>query len=254
MSKRLGLVVLLAAAMLWVPVVTADQEPTLESVERAIVEKLDALQSASATFSFEAQVKLSPDQANPMRIVGGGSDEYLKKDGVPLYRLSAWGGFSETAKLAQAQLVFDGKVAHYDALVPLFRVDETGTWDPGESFNPSAQTLFNELRKHVDLALLAPAKVGEQDVYVLEGTLKEGVQGGPVSKVRLLFAQDTGIPLKIEIIDKDGNGMGTLTTTDVKVNPDLSQDQFVFAPLERPKPPAPKPEASDQADPEADQK
>lgn len=253
MSKRLGMVVLLAAAMLWLPVATA-QEQSVEAIQKAVAEKMDALKSMSSNLDLNVEVKFNPDQPNPLKLVGGGYTDFLRKGETGLYRLYIWAGFSETAKLAQAQGVFDGKILHYDALVPLAQVSESGTEDPGESFKPGAQVMFAELQKHANLAALPPSKVDDKDVYVLEGTPKEGADWGPVAKVKVCFAQDTGIPLKIAVVGKEGNDMGGLSMTDIKVDAELSEDRFIYVALAPPAPPAPKPEASDQADSEADQK
>ena len=254
MSKRLGMVVVLAAAMLWIPVATA-QEQSVEAIQKAVAEKMDGLKSLSSPLALNVEVKLNPDMPNPLKLVGGGSVDYLKKGDKPLYRADIWAGFSETApKMAQAQSAYDGKLVHYDVFIPLAKIDETGTVDPGESFKADANVMFAELRKYVDLTALPPAQLGDTDVYVLEGKPKEGTDWGPVAKVRISFAQDTGIPLKVAIVGADDTDMGTLSMTGLKVNGELSEDNFKIVPFARPIPPAPKPEASDQADSEADQK
>ena len=252
-KRHVAAAVVLAAAMLWIPVATA-QEQSVEAIEKAVAEKMNALKSLSSNLDLSVQVKLNPDMPNPLKLVGGGSVDYLKKDDKPLYRIDVWAGFSEAAKMAQAQSAYDGKLMHYDVLVALAKIDETGAEDPGESFKADANALFTELRKHVDLTALAPAKLGDTDVYVLEGKPKEGADWGPVAKVRICFAQDTGIPLKVAAVGADDTDMGTLSMTGLEVNGELSEDKFKIIPFVRPTPPAPKPEASDKADSEADQK
>jgi len=250
MSKRVGMVVVLAAAMLWIPVATA-QEQSVEAIQKAVAEKMNALKSLSSPLDLNVEVKLNPDMPNPLKLVGGGSVDYLKKDDKPLYRIDVWAGFSEATKMAQAQSAYDGTLVHYDVLVPLAKIDETGTEDPGESFKADANALFTELRKHVDLSALPSAKLGETDVYVLEGKPKEGTDWGPVAKVRICFAQDTGIPLKVAAVGADDTDMGILSMTGLKVDGELSDDKLNIIPFVRATPPAPKPESSNAG---ADQK
>jgi len=238
--------VLLAAALLWVPAAAADQAQSVEAIQKAVAEKLNALKSLSSDLSLDVAVKLNPEMPTPLKLVGGGSVDYLKKDETPLYRADIWAGFSATAKpMAQAQSAYDGTLVHYDALIPLAKIDEQGTEDPGESFKVDADALFAELRKHADLTALPPAKLGDTDVYVLQGTPKAGADWGPVTKVRICFAQDTGIPIKAAAVGEDGTDMGTLSMTGLQVNGDISEDKFTFVPFARPTPPAPKPAPAD---------
>lgn len=256
-TKRITLVVM-AAMLLWIPAILAEEAAapeSLEAIEKAIIEKWDALSAMSAAFDISVAVKLNPDMPNPMKLTGAGSTDYRKKDDKTCYRVDTWVGFSPASKMAQFQAVYDGTTLYRDIFVPLAKIRETGAADPSEAITPGGKELLEMAHKHLDLAAGGSEKVGDQDCYVVEGALKEQNEKNPVAKIKICFAKETGVPLLIAAMDEAGAQIGTIAFKDVKVNHELADSVFQYVQLELPPPRTPKPEkTAEEATPAADEK
>jgi len=240
-TKRITLLVM-AAMLLWIPALLAAEAAapqSIESIEKAIVEKWDALSAMSAAFDINVQVQLNPDNPNLMKLTGAGSTDYRKKGDKKCYRVDAWAGFSPASKMAQFQAVHDGTTLYRDISVPLLKIRETGAADPSEAITPGGKELLEMAHKYVDLAAAASEKVADQDCYVVEGALKEQDAKNPVAKIKICFAKATGVPLLIAALDKAGVQIGSIALKDVKVNHELADSVFQYVPLVLPAPPAP---------------
>ena len=236
MKKRAGLTLLMMTMVVWIPAAVAEG-PTLEAIEKAVVEKWDALTSMSGTLDLALEVKLNPNATAPMKLAGGGDVAYLKRDN-PLYRSYIWVGIGHS-KMVEAQAVSDGAKMQYEASIPMGQVRESGTVDTAEVGAPGGKPLFDLLREHFVLAALPDAKVGEKPAYVVEAKPKDDSDEVPVSKLEIFFDQTTGIPVKLRAVGKDGAEMGALTMKDLKVNETLGEDVFVFKSILPPAPAAP---------------
>ena len=261
-TKRITLLVM-AAMVLWIPAVSqagaapaglakeAAAPQSLESIEKAIIEKWDALSAMSAAFDINVEVKLNPDMPNPMKLTGVGSADYRKKADKKCYRIDAWAGFSAASKMAQYQEVCDGTNVYRDIFVPLLQIRETGAANPSEVVSPDPKKLLELAGEHLNLAAAASEKVADQDCYVVEGAPKEQDAKNPVAKVKICFAKATGVPLLIAAMDKAGIQIGSIALKDVKVNHELADSVFQYVPLVLPAPPAPPAPAEPAKTPEA---
>ncbi|NIA15050.1 MAG: hypothetical protein GWP08_13335 [Nitrospiraceae bacterium] len=236
MKMRSGVAVLMMAMALWVPAALAEV-PTLEAIEKAVVEKWDALTSMSGTLDLALEFKLNPNMAKPVPLMGGGDVAYLKKDN-PLYRSYIWVGIGQS-KLVEAQAVSDGAKTQYEASVPMAQVRESGTVDTAEIGAPGGKPLFDMLREHLVLSALPDAKIGEKPAYAIAAKPKEDSDEVPVSTLEIFFDQETGIPVKLRAVGKDGAEMGSLTMKDLKINETLGEGVFTFKSILPPAPPAP---------------
>jgi hypothetical protein len=111
--------------------------------------------------------------------------------------------------------VTDGKKMAYKSKT-------TGDWD---------QSPFEIWRKEWDLKLLSDESVDGASCYVIEATPKPGsdtAAGGASGKMVFQYRKDCGLNVKMVSYDKDGKVTFTSSSTDVKVNPNLSDDRFVF--------------------------
>lgn len=233
MKRYAGMMLLAAAALMWAQAALA--EDTVESIEKAVVEQWDKLKSMSATLGLVADVKLNPEAEKAMHLVGGGSTAFMKKGDAPMYCLDVWAGLNEKAPMAKAKIVHDGVDTYLDTV--LMGKNRSQKLDGG-GVAPGGKALFDLLKEHATLSVLPSEKVDGKDVHVIEATPKEPSDDVPISKVRLYFAKDTGIPLKVEIVGKDATPMGEITMSDVKVNPELAAGLFVYTPPAPPAPPA----------------
>jgi outer membrane lipoprotein-sorting protein len=82
-------------------------------------------------------------------------------------------------------------------------------------------------KESADLKVLPDASVDGRAVWVLEATPK-GEAAAMQGKSILSFDKDTGQMIKMVANSPDGKPMTTMTLTDIKVNPDLGPDRFVF--------------------------
>lgn len=234
MKKHFGVVALVVAAILFMQGAMA--QDTVESIEKAAIAQWDKLKSISATLDLNVSVKLNPSVDKPLVLVGGGSTAYLKKDGKIMGRIEAWTGMTEQVKLASANGVCDGEKAYLDVVF----MGKREHIEADATAVPVGKAGFDSLKQHLNLAAAPAAKVGDEDCYVLEGTPKEELDENiPVGKVAIYISKKTGILLKIGVLDRQGSEIGALTVNDIKVNPDLSPDLFVYVPPAPPTPPTP---------------
>ncbi|GAF73674.1 unnamed protein product, partial [marine sediment metagenome] len=83
------------------------------------------------------------------------------------------------------------------------------------------------MKKNSTLTLLPDEKVEEQAAYVIESKPKSpGPQ--PMAKSKMFFAKDSGIMIKMVGLDAEGKAIMTMNVKDVKLNPEISPDRFVF--------------------------
>lgn len=235
MKMRLVLTILVAAVVLWMPLASA--QDTVESIQKAVIEKWDGLKSMSGTFNLNVQYKIKPDMPNPLKLMGGGSTDYVKVDQTAKYRMNAWAGFSEAAKMGQLQSLFDGTTAYVDTLF-MGKVDSKQL-PASEAIAPGGKAFFDFVNQHVNLAPSAAVDVNGKACYALEGAFKEVDEGNPVGKIIACFDKETGVPMKINVIDKQGVEIGVITMTDVKINPEIKEEVFKYVPLTPPAPPTP---------------
>lgn len=98
---------------------------------------------------------------------------------------------------------------------------------PDTSVTGDPKKLFEKIKADNTVKVLPDAKVDGVDTYVLEVTPKQA-DAGPVAKSTMYFAKDTGINVKIVGVDKDGKEVFTNTSTDIKLNTEISKDRFAF--------------------------
>lgn len=82
-------------------------------------------------------------------------------------------------------------------------------------------------KETADLKLLPEATEDGRAVWVLEAMPKGGAASGQ-GKTILSFDKETGQMIKMVAHTPDGKPMTTMTYSDIKVNPDIKADRFVF--------------------------
>jgi hypothetical protein len=233
MKRIVCVVVAMAFLAAWIPAAIA--EDTLDSVEKTVTENWNKLTSVSSGFDLAAQVKMKPEQPNPFPVVGGGQIDYVKKGETIQYKAYVWAGLTPTVKMAQAQALFDGKDGYYDAMVPLASVNESGTVPASDLIAPGGKPLFDALKANfTDLAVAPSEKIGDKDCFVIKGVLKNQDPKIPISKGMLYLAKDTGVPMKVVVVDAAGAEMGSIAMKGVKTNGPVDPGAFVHTPLQVP--------------------
>ena len=102
-------------------------------------------------------------------------------------------------------------------------------FDPKNQPSPfDAMAMFKMIEEHFNLKLLPDETVDGKSMYVLEMTFKEPQPGMPISKTKLYYDKSTAIAVKSISYDEKGKAVGTMTTSDVKIDATVPQDHFVF--------------------------
>ncbi|MCX5769801.1 MAG: hypothetical protein NTZ09_05960 [Candidatus Hydrogenedentes bacterium] len=213
-------------------------QDSIDQIEQGVSAQFAKLQSFSGAYDLTASFKLKPEQTAPMNLVGGGTVDYAKVGETPRYKGFLWAGFSPTGRLLQAQALYDGQIGYYEALAPLFKLNESGQATMAEIVPPGGKLVFDAMRKNLaNLTALPAEQVNGQDCYVLRASIKDAES--PVAGLKAWFAKATGILYKVTLADAAGADMAVITMNDVKVNGEMAGDPFKFVSLAPPPPPAP---------------
>ncbi|HUW62444.1 MAG TPA: hypothetical protein VMZ06_15675 [Candidatus Bathyarchaeia archaeon] len=231
---RMYFVLPLLVSLIAAPVFAQD---SIDQIEQAVSAQFDKLASFSGAYDLTASFKLKPEQTAPMKLVGGGTVDYAKVGETPRYKGFLWAGFSPTGRLLQAQALYDGQVGYYEALAPLFKLNESGQATMAEIVPPGGKWLFNVMRKNLANLTALPAElVNGQDCHVLRASVKEAES--PVAGFKAWFAKTTGILSKVTLLDAAGTEMAVITMKNLNVNGEMAGDAFKFVSLAAPAPPA----------------
>ena len=218
-GKRWALVV---ALVMCAPAARAEE--TLESVEKKIGDLWGRMESMSA--------KMDVALAGP----GGGTTskgtmEYLKKGDKELFRFDQQ--FQQVVgaeKLTIIELsVFDGEhfytLQEFDGKRVAVKRNKDALQGRG-----GGKMMLDSLRANYTLKLGTDANVGGQDVWVIEAA-PQGDARSAVNLMRLMVAKTTGIPLKVETVDKDGKVQMSVTYSDAKPGVKLDAERFTLKAL-----------------------
>jgi outer membrane lipoprotein-sorting protein len=213
-------------------------QSSVEEIEQALIAQWDKLQSFSGAYDLTASFKVNPEQTAPMNLVGGGTVDYVKVGGVPRYKGFLWAGFSPTGRLLQAQALYDGQAGYYEALAPLFKLNESGQATMADVIPPGGKALFDAMHKNLaNIAALPAEQVNGQDCYVLQAAAKD--PKSPVAGLKAWFSKASGIVQKVTLMDASGTQMALIAMKDLKLNGEIAADTFKFVSLAPPAPPAP---------------
>jgi outer membrane lipoprotein-sorting protein len=221
--------VLLTAAVcvvVWAGLGWADD---LESVQKELAAKGAAMKSctykSTSTIVSEAPVKSRTETV--------GTDEMLKKDGKWLHRMD-----SKSTTVMEV----GGEEQKTESTV-LVVSDEKYTWTLtdsqgrkvvvknklAEGQNMAVGEGFEALRKDYDLKLLPDETVEGKPAWVIEATPKKGTPAAQTG-MTMRYYYDKGSGMMVKMAGKTVDGKTTMTSIvkDLKVNPDISADRFVF--------------------------
>lgn len=191
---------------------------TLETVEKKIIAKWSKLKSMSAKMTMEMKGPAMSGKSD-------GTVEYLQQDGLELFRIEMKmeQAMGDQKREISASTICDGKFVYTtsDMMGQKYVMKQK---PDAMQVSPGGKLMFESLKKNSELKLLPDKKVDGKAAFVIEASPKAA--GGQPSK--LFFAQDTGMMLKMVALDPEGNPAMTMSYTDVKLNPKLDPDRFVF--------------------------
>lgn len=97
---------------------------------------------------------------------------------------------------------------------------------PAQAAHP--RTLFAQLRMYNNISLLPDEKVAGEDCYVFELKAKSTEGESPTGRSVMYYQKSSGISVKSQGFDANGKLTSTSTTTELKINVDISADRFKF--------------------------
>ncbi len=224
----IGLVLFLAC------VSAASAEQTLESVEKEVEQMWAKINSFTSNVTSDTTVAIGPAT---MKSHAVGTLECLKQGDVSFYRLEMLNKIDTGIPLAGAMeqkmlSVFDGENMYNDmeamGMRQVFRMspEESGKQGP-----LSGKSMFAALRAQGDVKLLPDATVDGKSVYVVEVTPSPETKSSaptPISLMRTYISKELGLQVKMDVLDEKGQPMSTTVYSDIKVNPTLAAERFVY--------------------------
>jgi outer membrane lipoprotein-sorting protein len=227
MSRRFVLCELSACALLWGAALA--QAESVDEVSRLITDKMRAVKTLSAKTHTEAETS-SPGYTDHR--TSDGLLELMRKDGKVFVRRESREVATTTAaghesKQEGATLaVMDGSGYVYSYIEgggqkAAYKTKSQMDWDA----NP-----IEAAKAAYDIELLPNDVVDGAPVYVFKLTPKPG-SGGEGTALEY-FRKDCGYPVKIVHFDATGEPLMTATSSDLKINQEISPERFIFSPPE----------------------
>lgn len=205
---------------------------TIESVEKAIIEK-----TAKHT-SFQGKTSSTQDMlAGEMKFTSKGdmAYEFMKKGDKWLYR-SEGRTKSTTVMSGQEQKSDSTVLMICDGEFLYTLTDNDGqkmamkTRAPDQNIMVTNKAYFDNLRKDFDLKLLPDETIDGKSTWVIEATNKQAksMPAGTLTTMLNYFDKDSGLTIRTIGKDSTGKTVMTTNTTDIKINPTIAADRFVF--------------------------
>jgi outer membrane lipoprotein-sorting protein len=163
-----------------------------------------------------------------MSMKSEGTIEYLIQDGKELFRMDM------TMKQSMGGQEMDGSMSTIADGQFVYAVTEMmgqkmAMKQKPDSFQGAVggKQMFEDMKKSNELKLLPDEKVDGQATFVIEATPKSAGPR-PYANSKMFFAKDSGIMVKMVGVDTGGNEVMTMKVSDVKRDPKIDADRFVF--------------------------
>jgi len=191
-----------------------------------LVTRWDQLQSFSAAVATE----LSQGAGKPGMTKGKGTYECAKRGDKLLIRFrlvnNVWVETGEAKRVHTGErlvFVYDGEFLYYQLQQPQLNKTTKSVYEPDRILQFGGRELFHSLSETSSLKLAGEQIIDDRAAYVIEATPTTG-DGSAVH----YFDKQTGARLKMIERDKDGKNTLTLTLSDLKANPEFSEDYFTY--------------------------
>lgn len=90
----------------------------------------------------------------------------------------------------------------------------------------ASKEMFEALKEEAEIKVLDDEKIDGTDCHVLEITPKQ--KEGPISKMKLWCAKDSGITIRTAALAADGKPLHTQTLSNIKLNAKIDAERFKF--------------------------
>lgn len=213
------------------------QEPTLESVETAIDEAWQKVNTFTANMTMDMTVPMGPMS---VKSNATGQVEFMRVGEGQRFRMeivNKLGGNMPIPGGAMEQKVlsvYNGELIYNEMEVMGMKKYSKAKPKDGDSNDPmGGKGVVDSLRKKGEVKLLPDEELNGASTYVLEVIPNEHMKKeGPIkpSKAKFYIAKDSGIRLRTDMFDAEGATLMTTSYTDVKVNPELDPKRFEYTP------------------------
>jgi outer membrane lipoprotein-sorting protein len=225
-----------AGAMVATLLTAASAEPTLDSVEKEIAERLKTLKSYTADMKMEASTTIGPI---PVKTKGKGTVEKLLVDEVWRFRMNlvntmtsdslpgAMGGMQTTVLT-----VFDGEMNYAEAEIMGMKQVMKKAPEPTDVVR-KGDAPFAKLRAQGEIKLLPEEKVGEAPCYVIQVIASDEARAAKPElprRIMMYFAKDSGIPVRSHMFGEADKSIGSMELSNIKLNPELDPEKFTYTP------------------------
>jgi len=191
-----------------------------------LVARWDQLQSFSAAVATE----LSQGAGKPGMTKGKGTYECARRGDKLLVRFglvnNVWVETGDAQRIHTGEIllfVYDGEFLYSQLQQPQLKKTTKSVYEPDRVLQVGGRELFRSLPETNGLKLAGEQMVDDRAAYVIEAAPTTG-DGSAVH----YFDKQTGARLKMIERDKDGKDTLTLTLSDLKANPELSEDYFTY--------------------------
>ncbi len=222
--------VLLTATMFGGISVFAAAPPTVEEAQKQIAEKFSDVRSCTAlvtTIETSDPGDGTSARAEIRRRIewkrAGGSFLYRAESSTEIRRTS--GGITTTEE-ATATSVSDG--VHVVAITEQEGRTSATKRKADISNVPDTSALLDELRVDQTLRRLPDTKVGTSDCFVIQ-VIPKNRADSDITQTVIYVRKDIGMDVRTIVYDKKNKPIYTSTTTDIRINPELSADRFRVA-------------------------
>ncbi|MCG8404849.1 MAG: outer membrane lipoprotein-sorting protein [Phycisphaerales bacterium] len=205
---------------------------TLEDVKKKIHDKLASYQSLHYKLKSVTDIK-SPQMTMNMR--SDTTFDCIRKGDKVLYRSEQKSKTDQ--KIAGIEQKSDGYTLVIDDGAYVYSYSEQAGQKSAskEKSSPETQTnpfdaakSFKSTEQMFNLKLLPDETINGQPTYVIEMTPKNAAMKAFSGKNVNYYDKKTGISVKSVSYDPKGKVVGTITTTDIKINPKVDPSLFVF--------------------------
>lgn len=199
---------------------------SLGNIEKKAEEVWSKIEAFTGDVTLEASLPIS---AQPAQVLGAGTLEYLRDEGVEKYRQRITIEVPPAlGNEAAFEALFDGETLHLTNELLGQRREATSRYDVMRGIlPPGGKNLIKILRERLDLKVLPEETLDDSPVYVIEGFAK-AAQGIPFHKVRVFIDQGAGLWRKIEVYETETLLVTTVRCTNINLKPEINPAIFVY--------------------------
>ncbi|HKQ49297.1 MAG TPA: hypothetical protein VJZ71_14595 [Phycisphaerae bacterium] len=230
----------MSALAFFVMTVLSTAQPPQEATPPSTIEQIKntCRQQAAAHKSLAANITISTDlfaSNAQIRSHATGTYEHLRSKGRLLFRVDLKNAVTQTAAGRTAvvdqtiQTVSDGKYAYTISTTAGQPPSATRAQPMPSQTVLADEAFFASLERDFNFRILPDANIESHEVWVLETVPKTRAPGRPAKTIYYL-TKESGIRIRSTGHDATGKRIQLTELTDIKLDPPLKPERFVFKP------------------------